>query len=366
MAGQPPRFVRGDANSDYTLDISDAVLILTHLFLGKPQELDCDDASDCNDDGTINIADPLFLLFYLFEGNPKELPFPFQHCGIDPTPEDLLGCGSHWACGTGPFVNSVSIKMLAVAPGTFLMGSPSTERGRFPDEFQHEVVISCPFYMSETEITQGQYLEVMGTNPSHWNGKLPDYDYGVNLMRCVESVTWYDAMEFCWTLSQKEGRRYRLPYEAEWEYACRAGTQSRFSFGDALECFDDFCPITSDPACLCPLAGQFMHWPDYGELPYAFVKSRDPNSWGLFGMHDIMAEWCMDWYGPYPKTGVLIDPKGPQEGFRKVVRGWVMHPFGLRISRSAYRSNNRLPSESNFDLGFRIVAETPECSYGQD
>ncbi len=366
IGSQRSRFVRGDVTSDYQLDVSDAVLILKHLFLAEPKNLDCADAGDCNDDGQINIADPLVLLFYLYEGDPNELPYPYQSCGIDPTSDDPLRCVSYWACGTGPFLNSAAIQMLPLEPGSFMMGSPETERGRYTDEFQHEVVIGCPFYMCETEITQGQYLAVMGTNPSWFNGNHGwGQDFGVLPARCLESVTWDEAVEFCRVLSDREGRRYRLPYEAEWEYVCRAGTLTRFSFGDALDCYDESLDKCFYPSCtsLCSLASRFTHWPSEGASTLT-VKSRDPNPWGFYGMHDNVAEWCMDWYGAYPRTGPVLDPRGPEEGQRKVARGWIMGGIGLKVTRSASRWGSRSPTEPYFYLGFRIVAELPECSYG--
>jgi formylglycine-generating enzyme required for sulfatase activity len=368
---QGERFVRGDVTADYVVDVTDVVASLQYLFLSDPAELACEDAADTDDDGSINLGDSLYLLFYLFEATPKELPDPFQTCGVDSAPNEGLSCESYWPCATGPFLNFAGIRLLPVAAGRFNMGSPATEQGRYRDERQHEVVISCPFYLSETEITQGQFLSVMGYNPSHFNGNQGDgTDYGINLSRCLENVTWNEAMEFCRVLSRRDGRNYRLPYEAEWEYACRAGTETRFSFGDALDCYDegwDHCPQPSTCGLPCPQVSHFMYWPEAPEMNL-IVKTKPSNSWGFYGMHDLMAEWCMDWYGPYPNLGPVFDPIGPDTGTMKVARGWVNSSIGLKVSRCACRLNLSLPpfgtDQRWFLIGFRIVAEIPGCGYG--
>ncbi|HEX9284235.1 MAG TPA: SUMF1/EgtB/PvdO family nonheme iron enzyme, partial [Nitrospirales bacterium] len=189
--GQGARWIRGDASVGTFLGLEDVITIAQHLFLGDPEHLPCDDAADANDDGQVNIGDAISVLFYLFDGDQPPQPFP--ECGEDPT-EDSLNCDSFWICGTGPFVNSTEMKMLPVRAGSFEMGSPAAERGRSRDEVLHTVVLSCDFYLSETEVTQGQYLQVMGENPSAANGHIAGQrNWGTDLTRAVETVTWWNA-----------------------------------------------------------------------------------------------------------------------------------------------------------------------------
>jgi formylglycine-generating enzyme required for sulfatase activity len=252
--------------------------------------------------------------------------------------------------------------MLPLPPGEFLMGSPLSERGRFPDETPHFVELTCGNYMSETEVTQGQYEKVMGVNPSCFNAFFGGIYYGDVPNRAVERVGWFDAVEFCKRLSKKENRRYRLPFEAEWEYACRAGTTTRFSFGDVLNCPDDWNGNSSND---CPPARPFMFLDNEErggfELP---VGLKTPNPWGFHDMYGHMSEWCQDWYGPYP-TERTVNPTGPPDGTTKVTRGFSDFPGGMGFVRSACRGNRVRPTDNYFcSLGFRVVLELPECPYG--
>jgi formylglycine-generating enzyme required for sulfatase activity len=177
----------------------------------------------------------------------------------------------------------------------------------------------------------------------------------------VEHVSWFDASEFCRRISIRENRRYRLPYEAEWEYVCRAGTKTRFWFGDALECDDSCC-------CLCPPAVENMQScaEDYHGIPNPVARKK-PNAWGFYDMHAHVPEWCQDWYEPYPEgtqENPAVDPRGTPEGKAKVARGIPQYPgSGLRVSRSAFRGKED-PIVSNEIIGFRVVLELPVCSYG--
>jgi formylglycine-generating enzyme required for sulfatase activity len=151
--------------------------------------------------------------------------------------------------------NSISMKLVWIAPGEFKMGSNDGEDFEKP---LHTVKITKGFYMGAFEVTQGQYQQVMGTNPSYFKGaNLP-----------VEQVSWDDAVEFCKKLSQKEGKTYRLPTEAEWEYACRAGTTTKFSFGD-------------DESQL----GEYAWYGKNSGMKTHPVGKKKPNAWGLFDMH---------------------------------------------------------------------------------
>jgi formylglycine-generating enzyme required for sulfatase activity len=228
--------------------------------------------------------------------------------------------------------------MVRIEGGTFTMGSPSNEAGRGGDEDpQHQVTLSA-FYMGKYEVTQAEYEAVMGTNPS--------YIRGSNLP--VERVNWYNVVEFCNRLSQSEGltpaysgsgssitcnwnaNGYRLPTEAEWEYACRAETTTPFSTGNN---------ITTSQA-------------NYIENSTKPVGSFDPNPWGLYDMHGNVWEWCWDWYGSY-SSGAQTNPHGPATGVGRVLRGGSYGYNGHNL-RSACRGDNN-PNVWYGIIGFRLV-----------
>jgi formylglycine-generating enzyme required for sulfatase activity len=190
--------------------------------------------------------------------------------------------------------NSIGMKLVWILPGTFQMGSNDGEGFEKP---RHTVKISKGFYMGIYEVTQEQYQKVMGTNPSMFNGSnLP-----------VEQVSWDDAVEFCKNLSQKEGKTYRLPTEAEWEYACRAGTTSRYSFGDSESQLGDYAWYNQN-------SGNTTH-------P---VGEKKPNAWGLYDMHGNVWEWCQDWYAEdWYSKGPMENPLNESYGDKifRVVRG---------------------------------------------
>ncbi|MDB4770771.1 SUMF1/EgtB/PvdO family nonheme iron enzyme [bacterium] len=221
--------------------------------------------------------------------------------------------------------NSIGMEFKLIPAGTFTMGDASGD----DDETPHEVTLAQPFKMGVHEVTQAQYEQVMGVNNSRF--------IGAN--NPVERVSWDDAVEFCRRLSdlpaeKAAGNVYRLPTEAEWEYACRAGTTTKYSFGD------DESELEQYGWC----------YANSGENTHP-VGSKQPNAWGLYGMQGNVAEWCQDWYGDYP-SGSVTDPTGPVEGSFRVYRGgsWLNTAEGCR---SAFRYWN-LPSGLAFDLGFRV------------
>jgi len=225
--------------------------------------------------------------------------------------------------------NSIGMKLSFIPAGEFMMGSPSSESQRESDESpQHRVKISKGFYMGIYEVTQAQYKAVMDGNPSYFKGdNLP-----------VEEVSWNDATEFCKKLSRKEGKTYRLPTEAEWEYACRAGSQTRFCFGDSDSGLDEYA------WCGYKKSGKQTH----------LVGQKKPNAFGLYDMHGNVWEWCQDWYDEnYYSNSPGVDPEGPNTGTARVLRGgsWYGYP---RRCRSAVRSRNG-PGYRYVDLGFRVV-----------
>ena len=224
--------------------------------------------------------------------------------------------------------------------GTFTMGSPANEPGRDSDEVQHQVTVSS-FYMGKYEVTQREWFDVTGTNPSSFKGdNLP-----------VETINWFDAVAYCNKRSQKEGltpaytingrnvtwnknaNGYRLPTEAEWEYACRAGTITAYNTGDT---------INGNTGWYSANSGNTTH-------P---VGQKPANRWGLHDMHGNVAEWCWDWYGTYP-TRAQTDPTGASSGSFRVIRSgyWYYTAVGVR---SALRGRN-IPSNRYDDLGLRLV-----------
>ncbi len=227
----------------------------------------------------------------------------------------------------------VNMQFALIPAGRFLMGSPPGEVGRDDDEQQHEVIISRPFYMGVTAVTQEQYEAVMGENPSYYKGaKNP-----------VETVSWYKAVAFCRERSRRSGHKVRLPTEAEWEYACRAGTTTPFYTGRTLP--RDMANYDTGYAFPSNRTGRS----DPKVLP---VGSFRPNAWGLWDMHGNIwewCEWCGDWYGEYP-GGQARD-----SGASRMVRGgsWNNHP---QYCRSAYRV---APDGQSGEVGFRCVLDTP-------
>ena len=243
---------------------------------------------------------------------------------------------------TVELTNSIGMTLVMIPKGTFMMGSPESEEGRDEDEVQHEVTLSKDFYLGVTEVTQAQYQKVMGENPSYFRG---DKVQGDSSSHPVEEVSWEDAVEFCERLSElpeekKAGLVYRLPTEAEWEYACRAGSKTAFSFGDESGSL-----------------GDFAWFRDNSELKTQSVGEKKPNAWGLYDMHGNVWEWCSDWFGKYPGKAVS-DPAGPEKGSDRVLRGGSWH-YEAAYFRSAYRHRD-LPSFRDDDIGFRVALSSPE------
>jgi len=230
--------------------------------------------------------------------------------------------------------NSIGMEFVLIPAGTFMMGSPDDETRRDDDERLHKVTLTKPFYLQTTEVTQRQWKALMGNNPSRFKGD--DHP--------VERVSWKDAREFIQKLNGKEGTdRYRLPTEAEWEYACRAGTENPFSTGRC---------ISTDEANYDgnhPMSGCSKGIYREKTMP---VGSFSSNQWGLYDMHGNVWEWCGDRYGEYPGNPV-IDPTGPSSGTGRVLRGgsWFIL---ARYLRAANRLGD-LPDIRGYDIGFRVV-----------
>jgi len=228
--------------------------------------------------------------------------------------------------------NSIGMKLVYIPAGEFMMGSPSSESQRDSDEGpQHRIRISKGFYMGQTEVTQAQWEAVMGNNPSHFKGdNLP-----------VETVSWNDMVEFCKNLSQMESKTYTLPSEAQWEYACRAGSTTAYCFGDSSTLLEDYAWHGYEPSAAKPHP----------------VGQKRPNKWGLYDMHGNVWEWCQDWYSEdYYKKSRSVDPEGPNTGSARVLRGGSWYIRGDYNFRSAAR-RWLAPDDRIFDYGFRVVME---------
>ena len=244
-----------------------------------------------------------------------------------------------------------------IQPGTFTMGSPTSEASRDSDEVQHVVTISRGFWMGKYLVTQGEYLAVVGSNPSYFNGFRSPTDYGTDLSRPVEFVTWLDATNYCVLRTQHEQTAgliptncvYRLPTESEWEYACRAGTTTAFYLGSGLHSgqanFDG--QVEYDAAL-----GDFDNPNGIWLQQTSPVGSYAKNAWGLYDMIGNVFEWCQDWYGTYPGVSVT-DPQGAVMGSGRVFRGgaWIAHAQNCRSAQRRYVT----PSVTGYYFGFRVV-----------
>ncbi len=256
--------------------------------------------------------------------------------------------------------NSIGMRFVLIPAGEFLMGSPETEPNRHPDEGpQHRVRLTRPFFLGVFEVTQGEYERVIGRNPSHyspegrWKNRLVPGT--VTAKFPVEAVSWHDAVEFCRRLSdlpqeRATGRVYRLPTEAEWEFACRAGTDTPFHFGMTLTSWD--ANFIGKYAYGTTRRGPQLSRP-------ADVGSYRPSNFGLYDMHGNVWEWCADWYDPhYYAESPVDDPAGPTDGEYRVIRGGGWE-YGAGSCRSASRYR-RTPTFRHGLLGFRVAFDVPQ------
>jgi len=231
------------------------------------------------------------------------------------------------------FVGPNNMKFIYISPGSFVMGSLEDEPGKYNNETQHKVTLTKGFYMQITEVTQLQWMTVMGKNPSY-------YQYCGD--KCpVEQVSWNDVQQFIWRLNQLEGaEKYRLPTEAEWEYACRAGSTASSHAGK----------ITRLEGIDTSLATVAWFRGNSGKKVHP-VARKEPNAWGLYDMHGNVSELCEDWYGEYASD--QINPSGPGAGIDRIVRGGGWN-VSARHCRSACRGAIA-PGDSGYGIGFRLV-----------
>ena len=247
-----------------------------------------------------------------------------------------------------PFINSIGMKFVPIPAGSFMMGSPRDEQGRYNDETLHKVTITKPFYLQTTQVTQAQWVAIMEHNPSHFDTQGDDCP--------VERVSWDDAQEFIEKLNKRENTdKYRLPTEAKWEYGCRAGSKTKFCFGD-----DDNHNNDSMVGMIFSKLGVRSELEEYAwykknsenmTLP---VAQKKPNDWGLYDMHGNVNEWCQDLYADYPENHV-VDPEGASEGEQYVLRGGSYDSDDDEL-RSADRRRDH-PQTRKSRIGFRLARD---------
>jgi len=271
------------------------------------------------------------------------LPGYVPHTGSQTSPQQHTSSATQTPLfGRAYTIPRIELEMLWVRPGTFQMGSPKSELGREfrnRDETLHTVTLTKGYWLGKFEVTQAQWRQVMGSNPSRAKGdKLP-----------VEQVNWNEAMNFCRKLNEfQEGKlpfgyQYNLPTEAQWEYACRAGTLTATGFGSS---------ISSNQANFNGTEpyGSASKGPNLGRT--VSVGSYRPNLWGFSDMHGNAWEWCLDWQESYP-TGRVVNPIGDSNGSNRVYRGGSFVDFGIscRSAKRSWRESNF----SHFNLGFRLA-----------
>ena len=239
----------------------------------------------------------------------------------------------------GTYTNSLGQTFILLPVGTFTMGSPSSEPGRYNDETQHQVTLTQPFYMQTTEVTQSQWEAVMVINPSSLSG----------CPTCpVDSVSWEDVQTYITRMNLKGEGTYSLPTEAQWEYAARAGITTAFANG-SIEDYPNMSACNDDEnlnmiGWYCYNSGSTVHT----------VGQKPTNAWGLHDMSGNVWEWCQDWYDEYPSNAVT-DPAGPLKGLYRVVRGGYWNGESS-VCRSAKRGTHPVSSRSSY-LGFRLLRQ---------
>ncbi|MFN0016741.1 MAG: SUMF1/EgtB/PvdO family nonheme iron enzyme [Pirellulaceae bacterium] len=274
---------------------------------------------------------------------------------------------------------SIGLELVLIKSGDFRMGSPENEASRNPDEPWHPVSITKPFYLGVYEVTQDEFQQVMKFNPSSFTakGKKTAQVPGVETARFpVEGVTWFDALEFCNRLGKQDsfepyykledvklegdsiksakvtvlgGYGYRLPTEAEWEFACRAGTQNAYHFGASSN------GVLANTRGVVISAGGYggdIKGPNLGRT--SRVGSYAANSWGLFDMHGNAGEWCWDYYSKdYYAGSPRNDPRGPETGNQRVIRGgsWLTTEVNARAASRFWQT----PDEAKDFVGFRVA-----------
>lgn len=258
---------------------------------------------------------------------PKASVCPHCGCPLEPSSGPQPG-GMNTSSAN--FTNSLGMEFVLISPGSFVMGSDSN-RDAMP---RHPVTISRPFYLGRYPVMRGQWAAMMGNILNRFDvNKLFKEDTS---RHPVVDVSWDDVQEFIRKLNRKEGHnRYRLPTEAEWEYACRAGTTTAYFFGDDLDNLGGYAWYSANSSGVTHPVGEKL-----------------PNAWGLYDMHGNVWEWCSDWYGKYP-TGSALDPQGPPTGERRALRGGSWY----EAASDCYTSCRikRTPDKGHGSVGFRLA-----------
>ncbi len=251
--------------------------------------------------------------------------------------------GRNWTVQLGA---GTCLEMNWVNPGTFMMGSPKNELGRSDNEAQHQVTLTKGFWLGKYEVTQAQWYAVMETDPSYFKGSL----------RPVDQVSYNDVLVFCQRLTEKEraaGRlsnqyEYTLPTDAQWEYACRAGTTTALNSGKDLTAAEGLCANLNEVGWY---GNSSSGGGNAGEVTH-IVGQKKPNAWGFYDMHGNVWEWCLNWYEEYSSMAVT-DPTGPSTGSKRAFRGgsfWDNPCF----CRSAFH-HSELPDLKSGNEGFRLA-----------
>ncbi len=243
-------------------------------------------------------------------------------------------------------VNPLGMEFVLIPAGRFTMGSPTTETGRSASERPHEVVISHPFYLQTTEVTVAQWRAVMGR-------RLIARKRGADDMPVVK-VSWFDTQKFIRSLNQRTGQHYRLPTEAEWEYASRAGSTTAYSWGDRVDCRQAM--FANHPLGYDACVDENRRWGLRPDHP-APVKHYPPNAWGLYDMHGNVWEWCIDLFDRYDGDTV-VDPCNTEDGRNRVRRGgsWFGPASHMRSANRAFGH----PMSRLQNTGFRLALDPPD------
>lgn len=298
--------LRGDVNEDEVVNINDVTVLINYLLTDEPP-MSC----DVNLDGVMNINDVTVLINYLLT---DEWP------SIEPVTETIT-------------VNNVSFKMVAVKGGTFTMGATIEQiTDAYNDEKPaHQVTVSG-YCIGETEVTQALWVAVMGTNPSYYTG-----DFMSDLNRPVEQVSWNACQEFIVRLNEITGKNFRLPTEAEWEFAARGGNLSegnKYAGGNTI--------------------GGVAWYAVNASTQTQPVATKAANELGLYDMSGNVLEWCQDWYNKsYYSNSPSVNPTGPESGSNRVIRGgcFLDNARSCRVSSR----NNSSPSITYLGLGLRLA-----------
>ena len=298
-----------------TIDIMKKISLffVVLMMLAIPLSTAADDflRGDCNEDGKVSISDVTCLINYLLSNQwPQEEPLPEN---------------------TSYVVGGVPFTMVFVEGGTFTMGATAEQAGDYQTNEQpaHKVTLSS-YFICSTEVTQELWLEVMGTNPSHF--------VGANLP--VEYVSWNDCQEFITKLNELTGKEFRLPTEAEWEYAARGGNKSegyKYSGSNTI--------------------GNVAWYTSNSSSKTHPVATKSPNELGIYDMSGNVGEWVQDWYGKY--TSAQTNPTGPETGTYRVIRGGNWSHVGSNC-RVSYRKDNMTPSSFYSNYGLRLAMSYPE------